>query len=165
MQSDGSLPPLPQPLSSPLSSPEPPPARSRFSFKLFFVMIVLIVAAFLAGYVPCTLRARDTAATLENTQLDLQLANAHRRLGVASHEAQRNNYANAAAAAREFFSGCGALAQSPAFDKQPRTRIALTAFADSRDEIMAKLAMGDAQAKERLASMYLTMDGVLARRQ
>jgi hypothetical protein len=157
MQSD-ELPP-------PQSSSEPPPQRSRSSFKFVFVMIVLIAIAFLVGYVPCMLRARETRATLQSTQIDLQLANLHRRLGVASHEAQRNNYANASAAAREFFDGCGAIARSEAFDNQPRTRIALTAFADSRDEIMAKLAMGDPQSKERLSSMYLTMDGVLARRQ
>jgi len=150
---------------APLSSSEPPPQRSRFSFRFLFVMIVLIAIAFLAGYVPCTLRARETQATLQSTQIDLQLANLHRRLGVASHEAQRNNYANAAAAAREFFDGCGALARSEAFDNQPRTRISLTAFANSRDEIMTKLAMADPQSKERLSSMYLTMDGVLARRQ
>ena len=157
MQSDESPPPL--------TSPEPPPQRSRFSFKFVFVMLVLVAIAFLVAYIPCTLRARETRATLQSTQVDLQLANLHRRLGVASHEAQRNNYANAAAAAREFFDGCGALARSEAFDNQPRTRIALTAFANSRDEIMTKLAMADPQSKERLSSMYLTMDGVLARRQ
>lgn len=143
----------------------PPEPRRRFSFKLFLLVIVLLVAAFLGGYVPQALELRRTGATLQRTELDLRLANLHRRLGAASHEAQRNNYANASAAAREFFDGCGALAQTGLLAKEPRTQIAITSYAGQRDEIMTALAIADPQMKERLASMYLVMDGVLQRRE
>src|SRR5436190_1160060 len=101
---------------------------------------------------------------LHSNELELRLANLHRRLGVAAGEAQRNNYASASAAAREFFDGCGAVVTSDAFASQPRTRIAFSSYAAQRDEIMSQLASADPQVKERLASMFLTMDGVLARR-
>jgi len=150
------------------TSPAPPPApaerAARFSWKFLLALIVLLAAAFFVGYIPCAMRAREQAATLKKTQLDLRLANLHRLLGVASHEAQRNNYANAAGAARTFFDQCAAIAQTEPFIEEPRTRIALTAYAANRDDVMTHLAMGDPATKERLASMYLTMDGVLGRR-
>ena len=156
MQSDVSSAPAPLP---------PEPRRPRFSFRLFLLVIVLLVAAFLGGYVPQALELRRATATLQRTELDLRLADLHRRLGVASHEALRNNYANASAAARQFFEGCAALAQTGLLAKEPRTQIAITSYASQRDEIMTALAIADPQMKERLASMYLVMDGVLQRRE
>jgi hypothetical protein len=137
----------------------------RRPWKLILLILVLIGAAFLGGYIPSTLRARAVTKTLQTTELDLRLANLHRRLGVAAEEAQRNNYASAAEAARGFFDGCATIVQSEAFADQPRTRIALSSYAGQREDIMTQLAMANPQVRERLASMYLTMDGVLTRRQ
>ena len=86
-------------------------------------------------------------------------------LGVAAMEAQRNNYANATAAAREFFDGCTALAQTEAFAEEPRTGNAVASYAAQRDAIMTQLANADPLVKERLAGMYLAVDGVFTRRQ
>lgn len=144
--------------------PTPPPAR-RGSGKRILLVLLLLIAAFLGGYVPSAWRARTMETTLHDTELELRLSNLHRRLGVAAGEALRNNYANASAAARAFFDGCGTLAQSDAFANQPRTKIAISSYAAQRDEIMSQLANADPQVKERLASMFLTMDGVLGRRE
>lgn len=146
----------------------PPPVtidRRPSRFKWTLVVIVLLVAAYLGGYIPATLRARDVAAKLETTSLDLRLATLHRQLGTASHEAQRSNFAASAAAARAFFDGCRTLADTEPFAKEPRTRAAISAYAGARDEINTQLALADPQVRERLAGMYLAMDGVLARRQ
>jgi hypothetical protein len=155
MQSDDVTPSPPLPTS--------PPAR-RGSGKRVLLVLLLLIAAFLGGYVPATWHARALETTLHSNELELRLANLHRRLGVAAGEAQRNNYASASAAAREFFDGCGAVVTSDAFASQPRTRIAFSSYAAQRNEIMSQLASADPQVKERLASMFLTMDGVLARR-
>lgn len=138
--------------------------EQRRPWKLILLVLLLIAAAFAGGYVPPMLRARAVTDQLRATQLELRMSNLHRRLGVAAEEAQRNNFASAAEAAREFFDGCATLVQSETFADEPRTRTALTAYAAARDEIMTQLATADPQAKERLASMYLTMDGVLSRR-
>ncbi len=129
------------------------------------MVVVLLVAAYLGGYIPATLRARDLQARLETTALDLRLATLHRQLGTASHEAQRNNFAAASAAARAFFDDCRTLAETEPFVNEPRTRGAISAYAGARDEITTQLALADPQVRERLAGMYLAMDGVLARRQ
>ena len=146
----------------------PPPApvrRPRVSAKTILAVIALLIAAFLAGYVPQRLRADRAEATLRTTTLDLELANTHRDLGIAALEAQRSNYANAATAARRFFDGCAKLAQDPGLADEPRTRGALGSYAASRDEISVQLATADPQVAQRLASLYFTMDGVLTRRQ
>ena len=150
--------------TSPAPPPAPAPRKSR-GFTFFLLTLVLLVAAFLGGYIPPTLEARRTKETLRTTTLDLRLATLHRRLGVASAEAQRNNFASASEAARQFFEGCRALLQDEAFATEPRTRVALTAYASYQDDITTKLNLADPQAKERLAGMFLAMDGVLARRE
>ena len=149
------------------ATPAPPPApvRRTSPFKWTLVVIVLLVGAFLAGYIPPTLRAREMNETLRTTRLDLRLATLHRLVGTASHEAQRNNFAAASAAARAFFDGCRTLADTEPFPDEPRTRAAISAYAGARDEITTQLALADPQVRERLAGLYLAMDGVLARRQ
>jgi hypothetical protein len=155
MQADEVTPPPPL--------PTPPPAR-RGSGKRVLLVLLLLIAAFLGGYVPATWRARNAETALDKTQFELRLANLHRVLGVAAGEALRNNYASAGGSARVFFDGCTALTQSNAFANEPRTQVAFSSYAAQRNEIMVQLADANPQVKERLASMYLTMDGVLGRR-
>lgn len=126
---------------------------------------MLIVAAFLGGFIPQWLDARNLRAELDRTDLELRLADAHRLLGIASHEAFRNDHASAAGAAAQFFDRAAALARVDAFDSDQRTRVALLSYTAQRDEIMALLSAGDPVARERLAGIYLTMHGVLERRE
>lgn len=128
------------------------------------ITLVLALAAFGAGYIPKQLEVRRLRTTLKTTTLDLRLASLHRQLGVASHEAQRNNYANAADAARAFFDGCRRLSQEEAFENQPRTREAIAAYGGYADDIVPRLVNGDPTVREKLAALYLAMDGVLQRR-
>ena len=155
----------PPPAPAPARTPVPAPARRRSSWKFAATVLFLVVVAFLLGYIPNMLETRRLTATLHETELELQLANLHRTLGVASHEAMRNNYASAGSAARAFFDGCRDLAANEEMPDRPRTRGALSAYAASADVTMSELAAADPRAKERLASLYLTMEGLLERRQ
>lgn len=139
-------------------------APRRRGGRSFVLVAFLLALAFGAGYVPQWMQNRKLRATLETTDLQLRLANVHRLIGVASHEAQRNNFAAAAAAASRFFDDCAALANTAPFTEEPRTRIALLGYAGQRDAIMRMLSAGDPAARERLAQLYLTMEGVIARR-
>ena len=139
-------------------------APRRRSGRSFVLVVFLLAIAFGAGYVPQWMQNRKLRATLETTDLQLRLANLHRLVGVASHEAQRSNFANAAASAARFFDDCAALANPDTFAADPRTRIALLGYAGQRDQIMTLLSAGDPAARERLAQLYLTMEGVIARR-
>ncbi|HYC88674.1 MAG TPA: hypothetical protein VEO54_05650 [Thermoanaerobaculia bacterium] len=141
-----------------------PPPRRRSAARSFFFTVLLMAVAFAAGFVPQWLEARRLRETLTTTSMDLRLATLHRDLGLASHEAQRHNFASAAEIAGRFFNDCATLASKEPFSDEPRTKVALTGYASQRDEIMALLAASDPAALERLASLYLTMNGVLARR-
>jgi hypothetical protein len=133
--------------------------------KPLLIAAALIALAFLIGYIPNEIGSRRLAQTLRATQLELRLSNLHRQLGVASHQAQRNNYSVAASIAATFFNGCRAAINDFRFQDRPRTRIALESYAQQGDTLLGELASGDPAAKERLASMFLTMDGVLQRMQ
>lgn len=153
-----------QPSAAPPPAPLPPAPRRRGSAKLVLGAILLIGLAFLAGYVPGRVSQDRIQERLSVTSVDLELANLHRSLGVAALEAQRNNFANAATAAGAFFDGCSRLAQQEAFAAEPRTQTALSGYVTQRDSVMLQLAQADPTVGQRLADLYFTMDGVLARR-
>lgn len=154
----------------PASAPPPPPARPanapprRGSARLVLGVIALLIAAFLAGYVPQRLQAKRVEETLKTVTLDLELAKLHRALGVAALEAARSNYSAAATSAADFFAGCATLAQREDFAGEPRTRVALSGYAQQRDAVMVQLAQADPLVAPRLAELYFTMEGVLGRR-
>lgn len=143
----------------PAGSSSPPRRRSRF-----LLIVFLLAVAFGAGYVPQWLELRRLRESYKTASLDLRLATLHRELGVASHEAQRNNFASASEAASRFFTGCAELTNRETFADEERTRVALTSYVSQRDEVMPLLAAGDPAARERLAGLYLAMNGVLMRR-
>jgi len=147
-----------------MQSAESSPVPQRRSGVRFLLIVFLLAAAFGGGYVPQWLEARKLRAELTTCDLQLRLANSHRLLGLASHEAQRSNYASAAEAARLFFETSATLARTETFEDEPRTRVALLGYIAQRDELMALLAAGDPISRDQLANLYLTMDGVLARR-
>jgi hypothetical protein len=133
--------------------------------KQVLIAAALIALAFLIGYIPNELGSRRLAQQLRRTELDVRLLNLHRQLGMASHEAQRNNYGLASDIAKAFFENCRKTVPEFRFDNRPRTQIALEGYAQQGDVILGELANGDPMVKERLASMYMTMNGVIERRQ
>jgi hypothetical protein len=138
--------------------------RRRASAGRFLLVLFLLAIAYGCGYLPQWLQARKTNEQLKTTRLELRLANVHRLLGRASHEAQRNNFSSASEAARRFFEECAAITQSEPFTDEPRTLVALQGYAQRRDAMMTLLAAADPTVKEQLANLYMTMDGVLGRR-
>lgn len=157
----------PAPAPPPTTKPKPPaapPPRGNAA-RRFLLVAFLLVAAFLGGFIPQRLEVQSLRAELDKTELQLQLADAHRMLGMASHEAQRSNYASAAQAAAQFFDQSATLARTDALVNEARTHVALLSYTAQRDEVMALLSAGDPAVRERLAGMFLTMEGVLERRE
>jgi hypothetical protein len=148
--------------SVPAPAPMPAPPSHRLRTILF--TIVLVAIAFAAGYVPKELEVRKLRTSLSAAELDLRLANLHRMLGVASEEAARNNYANAAAAAQSFLNDCRALTQEGRFTEQPRTQEAISSYIVTMNDLLPRITDGDPAVKEQLTGLYLAMDGVVQRR-
>lgn len=133
--------------------------------KTAAITALLMIVAFLAGYVPKHLEARRASEALAASNRELRLATLQRQLGLASHEAMRNQYPAAAEAAHAFFDGCRAAVNELDLDDRPRTRLALDAYASSAPEILTQLNLGNPAMKEQLASLYITMHGLLERKQ
>ena len=154
-----------QPNSSTAPTIEPRPATRRMSFRSVVWIVLLLALAFALGWGPQEMRKRELTDALRETNLELGLVQLHRQLGVASHEAQRNNFAEASTAARAFFDGCVSTEHEFDLSARPRTRLALSAYARQSDLILGELSLGDPIAKQRLASLYLTMNGLIERAQ
>jgi hypothetical protein len=129
------------------------------------IVTVLLLGAFGGGYIPQRLALHDAQKSLDELRRVHALTELHRRLGVASHEAMRSNYASAAEATKIFFNGCDDFLQQYPLAEQPRTRNTLTTWMASRDSLVSRVAAGDPSTREQLAGMYLAMEGVLQRAQ
>lgn len=154
-----------QTAAPPPSAPSQSAPKSQHRLRSILIVIALLIAAFLIGYVPQRLAASRAERELASVRFDREIANLHRQLGVASHEAMRNNYASAAAAAGKFFDGLTEFVNTHPLDAYPRTRAAFGSYVASRDGIMAQLAAGDPATRDALAGMFLAMDGVIQRRE
>jgi hypothetical protein len=156
--------PAPPPPQAP-KSPTPPPAPRGNAGRRFLTIVFLIALAFLGGFVPQWLEVRRLRTEVERTDLQFRLLSVHRLLGMASQTAQRGQYPDAQKFAVQFFDEAATLARTDAFEREQRTRVALLSYTAQRDEIMAMLRANDPAVAARLGGLYLTMDGVIGRRE
>ena len=126
---------------------------------------LLLIVAFGVGYIPKELEVRRTTTALRESERALRLATLHRQLGVAAHEAGRNNYPAASSAANSFFEGCREAVAEVDLADRPRTRLALSAYAAAGPRMLMQINAGDPAVSDRLSQLYLTMHGLLERRQ
>lgn len=132
--------------------------------RLAAAAVLLMLAALAAAYVHQEIERRRLARELAAAQMDLVLSNLHRKLGVAALALQQGSQEEATVAAREFFEGCRKAVYTHDFTDEPRTRIALGSYGAQGDSILMAMAAADPAVQNRLASLYLTMEGVLVRR-
>ena len=111
----------------------------------------VVICAFLLGYVPSC--AGERSANQQKAQLEykVRLGDLRDKVGMASYEANRNNYANAAQFSGEFFDGLLSLIGDTRDDQFKQK---LQQIAARRDEITTNLAQADPVVKEKLAQMY-----------
>ncbi len=113
--------------------------------------VVLLIAAFFAGYVPQYLKtsrfeAGLAAATRRNQQLQLRDF-----VGLAYVQAAQKNYGLAGQTCTQFFNQVQAMA-GPAEGTQKQALDGIFGF---RDKVTAELARGDAGALDDLQNLYL----------
>lgn len=130
---------------------------------------------FFLGFIPGTLRARHAneelsrkAAEVEvireqlaRTQLQHKLARLHGTLGLVMYEANRNNFANAAADATRFFDGLRtALSNQRLAEVADRAK--LESILAERDAISSDVARADAAVKAKLSDLYVRFDQAIS---
>lgn len=117
--------------------------------KLALVAGVAILA-FLLGYVPLMISSRATEQQKVELEHKLKTTELGSQLAMASYEAGRNNYANAAQFSSQVFDGLGQIIGETS-DQALRQK--LQVMLARRDEITANLAQADPSVKEKLAQM------------
>lgn len=127
------------------------PKRKQFDLKKIGIAAGVLIAVFAAGYIPSCVGARSAEERNTRLQQNLKLAELRGHLGMASYEANRNNYANAAQQSTEFFNG---LRETISSTNDAALKQNLEKFSARRDEITTNLAQADPAVKEKLAQAY-----------
>jgi hypothetical protein len=125
--------------------------QPREPVKKIVIAAGALIAAFLIGYVPSCMSARNAEEGKARLERRLKLTDLRGRIGMASYEANRNNYANAAAFSSEFFN---LLAETVNASTDDALRQRLQPLLARRDEITTNLAQADPSVKDKLAQMY-----------
>jgi hypothetical protein len=126
-------------------------SRSPLNVKKLGAGAGILIAVFLLGYVPSCVTARNIQEKNARIEYKLKMADLHGKIGMASYEANRNNYASAAQFSTEFFNG---LQETINTANDVSLRQKLAALLARRDELTTNLAQADPVVKEKLAGMY-----------
>jgi hypothetical protein len=133
------------------------PVKSTHRMRNFVIYVVLLIVAFLLGFVPMWLRSRECSTSLAEAERQLSLARMENSLGSAAMDAQRGDYETARQAASDFFTFLRAefnggvdavLSQAEIESLQP--------LLTRRDEIITALARGDAASADLLSDLYVS---------
>ena len=136
--------------------------RKSFSLKKLAVAAGALIVVFLLGYLPSRMSAENAQQRNAQLQYDLKLANLEAQLGMASYEANQNNYAIAAQQSTAFFNGLLATINTTS-DKSLKQN--LERMLAGRDEITANIAEANPAVKEKLAHAYADLFNITAAQQ
>ncbi|HEX8475717.1 MAG TPA: hypothetical protein VF666_16960 [Pyrinomonadaceae bacterium] len=130
---------------------------SRFpSLTRLAVYFGLLVIAFLAGFIPMWINARENAKERDTAQRELRLSRMENALAAASLDARRGEYEPARQATSTFFNALDAEIKretDSAITAAQRTNV--ERFNAQRDEIITLLARNDAASADRLLDMHV----------
>jgi hypothetical protein len=142
--------------------PETRKNHKRFNVKMIALAAAALIAVFLLGYIPANESARNARKRIDRLEHDLRLADLRGQLGMASYEANRNNYANGAQHSTAFFNG---LRETINNTDDQTLKQNLERIIARRDEITSNLAEADPAVKEKLARAYADLFRITAAQQ
>ncbi|MGI9104664.1 MAG: hypothetical protein ACR2G4_00285 [Pyrinomonadaceae bacterium] len=134
---------------------QPTPARSSNVLQRVGIYAALMLVAFLVGFVPMWLRARESGNNLAAMERTLSLARLQNALASAALDARKGDYEPARQAASQFYTSLQAdIDKGDAATLTPAQREAAQALFAGRDEIITLLARSDPAAADRLSDVY-----------
>jgi len=131
------------------------------SSRSLFILIAVFVA-FLLGFIPMWMKARDQSTVREKAEHELTLTRIVKDLGSAAIDARRAEYEAARVEASAFFTA--AHFEIDQRDKSPLTqqqRDGLLPLLAPRDELITLLARSDPASAHKLANLYVSVRKVL----
>jgi hypothetical protein len=131
------------------------PARSSNVLRRVGIYAALMLIAFLAGFVPMWLKARESGNNLAATERTLTLARMQNAIASAALDAGRADYEPARQATSQFYTALRAdIDKGDGSALTPAQREAAQALFAGRDDIITLLARGDPNAASRLSDVY-----------
>jgi hypothetical protein len=125
--------------------------------RRFVTHVVLLIVAFMLGFVPMWIKARESSSRLSTATHELNLARAQSALTSAVVDVQRGDYEPAREAISTFFSSLRAETDSGANSiLSPAQREAVQPLFDRRDEIITMLARSDPMSLAQLSDLYVS---------
>ncbi|HZG53409.1 MAG TPA: hypothetical protein VEZ40_14860 [Pyrinomonadaceae bacterium] len=130
-------------------------ARSSNLLQRIGMYAALMLVAFLVGFVPMWLKARESGRNLAATERTLSVARLQNALASAALDARRGEHEPARQAASQFYTSLQAeIGKGDDSSLTPAQREAAQGLFAGRDEIITLLARGDPAAADRLADVY-----------
>ena len=125
--------------------------------RRFVTYVVLLIVAFMLGFVPMWIKFRESSSRLSAATHELNLARAQSALTSAVVDVQRGDYEPAREAISTFFSSLRAETDSGATSiLSPAQRVAVQPLFDRRDEIITMLARSDPASLAQLSELYVS---------
>lgn len=134
---------------------QPKPVESTPLLRWVSFYTVLLVTAFLLGFVPMWLKSRKCSRSLSEVERQLNLVRTQNALVSATIDAQLGDYEPARQAASDFFTFLQAeIDRGEDTALSPAQREAIQRLFIQRDDLITLLARSDPAAVDRLADLH-----------
>src|ERR1700693_6038612 len=138
------------------------PVAPNKSFLRIIILLVVLLAIFLLGFIPQWRKAREQSAARENAERALTLNRIVKDLGSAAIDARRGEYETARVEASAFFTAAHfEIDQRDASMLTQQQRDGLLHLLAPRDELITLLARNDPASADRLSNLYVAVRKVL----
>ena len=132
------------------------PVKATHFMRRVIIYAVLLLIAFLLGFVPMWLQSRESASRLAEAEHQLSLARLENALASAVIDARQGEYESARQAASNFFTSLRAETDRGNDSAlSPAQREGVQPLYTRRDEIITLLARGDPASADRLSDLYV----------
>lgn len=139
------------------------PARSSNTMRRVGIYAALMLIAFLAGFVPMWLKARESSNQLAAAERTLSVTRLQNAIASAALDTQRGDYEPARQATSQFYTSLQAdIAKGDDSALTSAQRDAAQALFAGRDEIITLLARGDPAAATRLSDVYASFRKIVS---
>jgi type II secretory pathway pseudopilin PulG len=139
------------------NAPEAQPATEpKKRGRWVLAIVILLVAAYLAGFIPWWQKTRAANAQLQKTEHALTAMRMTKDLGSAAIDARRGAYEPARQEASTFFTAANfEISQGDGSSLSAAQRQDLGPLLSNRDEIITLLARSDPASADRLSDLYV----------
>ena len=139
------------------------PARSSNGMRRVGLYAALMLIAFLAGFVPMWLKARESGNNLVAAERTLSLTRLQNSIASAALDARRGDYEPARQAASQFYTSLQAdIDKGDDSTLTPAQREAAKGLFAGRDQIVTWLARGDPAAADNLSDVYASFRKIVS---